>query len=373
MWLKRAIAKPESKWVDILDATINDIRFINLIDSKISQTLLARLPQFYVDTLGIWKKIRHINDNTEGVKAQLLWYNDNITIDKKPYFWKTWYSKGILRIADILDINGSFLSHEELQRVYNVNCSFMQMLQIRLSIPLLWREVINNKSKNEFNEAFFIFGNNDTWISLQKADSKQLYWSQVFATQNKTPACIAKWEESLGYISSIDEWQTAFKLPFKCCEETFLQSFQYRIIHRIFSCNHWLNTMKVLNSPLCQYCKLDDTICHYFVHCKLVQSFWDSLAIWWSNLFISMLELNNEIIIFGVNITTKETRLLNYILIFAKWYIFVRKSSGTLKDVDFYQFLTKVKERLVYKRCVKKIQGNIQQFDLLWGEIYFNI
>ena len=143
------------------------------------------------------------------------------------------------------------------------------MLQIRLSIPLLWREVINDKSKNEFNEAFFISGNNDTWISLQKADSKQLYWSQVVATPNKTPACIAKWEEGLGYnISSIDEWQTAFELPFKCCEETFLQSFQYRIIRRIFSCNHWLKTMKVLSSPLCIQ-MLILIILSMYLHCVL--------------------------------------------------------------------------------------------------------
>ncbi len=39
-----------------------------------------------------------------------------------------------------------------------------------------------------------------------------------------------------------------FKLPFHTVRDTKLQSFQFRLLHRIIPCNKWLNTIKIKNS-----------------------------------------------------------------------------------------------------------------------------
>jgi hypothetical protein len=44
-----------------------------------------------------------------------LYYNQNILMDRKPIFIKTWYDKGIRLIKDIMNVNGTFLDRNKLE------------------------------------------------------------------------------------------------------------------------------------------------------------------------------------------------------------------------------------------------------------------
>ena len=63
-----------------------------------------------------------------------------------------------------------------------------------------------------------------------------------------------------------------------------LQSFLYRLLHRIITCNHWLFIAKIKDTPSCKYCKLDYTIEHFFWHCTDVANFWRRLTTWWNRI-----------------------------------------------------------------------------------------
>ncbi len=82
-----------------------------------------------------------INCKTTTTKAkeileESLWLNKNMSIAKKTIHWKTWEDKGITKIGNIINKQGNFSNHIEISNKFNPTCIFIQILQIRQSIPL---------------------------------------------------------------------------------------------------------------------------------------------------------------------------------------------------------------------------------------------
>ena len=76
-----------------------------------------------------------------------------------------------------------------------------------------------------------------------------------------TPTSVLKWKTlHEDFDMSEEEWTDVFLRPYICLRETKLQSFQYKIIHRIINCNKKLFDMRIENSPLCTYCDQTDDI-----------------------------------------------------------------------------------------------------------------
>ena len=57
-------------------------------------------------------------------------------------------------------------------------------------------------------------------------------------------------------------------LCFFVCRDTKLQSFQYRLIHRILPCNKWLFNISVSESSKCNFWEEKDDILHFMSLCK---------------------------------------------------------------------------------------------------------
>ena len=73
----------------------------------------------------------------------MIWLNNEITIEKKPFLWDNWYKKGVIYVRHLLNKKSQFLTPDEMLASYNINCNFLQMLQIKQAIPLQWRKMIN--------------------------------------------------------------------------------------------------------------------------------------------------------------------------------------------------------------------------------------
>ena len=53
------------------------------------------------------------------------WFNKNITVDHNTVFCQCWFQGGIRYAGDMLDSVGNFLSQDELNNKYQINCSFI--------------------------------------------------------------------------------------------------------------------------------------------------------------------------------------------------------------------------------------------------------
>ena len=375
MWLKRALMNPNKTWVKIINAFLQDIKFIDLIqtNSTIDKTMLSRLPHFYADILTDWSGFAKLHiENACDVKMQSLWYNQYISIDKKAVFWKQWYNKGISKVSDILTAEGTFMSQHELSTNYGLKISFLEALQIRQSLPHNWRQLLLTQQEyKEQPKGILIYDiNRKCNIDFLSLSSKDVYWA-LFKQENKSvkPACTNKWEETFNFNDK--EWSDIFCMPFKVCKETRLQTFQYKIIHRIFGCNHWLHNIKVKGSPNCEFCNEDDTIIHYFIGCRGLEQFWESFMVWWKNITDCNIILNEFTVLFGTNIPTREAEMFNYCMITAKLYIYEQKRQE--KAVYFYSFLPYLKNKVIASKDYNKSIGKKEEFSKKWNLLLDNL
>lgn len=269
---------------------------------------------------------------------------------------------------------GEFLTPDEMRKKYGISCNFLQTLQIRQSIPLDWRQKVMSAGRlnpEELNEGLQL-DHKPKLTDLTNLTSKQIYWHLISIQKCKTPSSVAKWHDvfHLPIDPNINPhmWENIFTLPFKSCDETYLQSFQYKIIHRIIPCNHWLHILKVKENPECDICKVDDTILHYFIHCRMINNFWTFLSKWWLRTFKTIVPNDDSFIIFGVEINTCSV-IFNYVLILAKWYIY-RCKSILMKNVDFFEFLQFLKSKLVLKQLYYMYNDKMNVFDKKWGVLF---
>ncbi len=82
------------------------------------------------------------------------------------------------------------------------------------------------------------------------------------------------WKNELRRKSSNYQHSRCSSLPPK------IQSFQYRIIHRIIPCNSWLKNITIKNSESFDFCNEIDDIPHFLLLCPNVKAFWKSWAKW---------------------------------------------------------------------------------------------
>ena len=175
------------------------------------------------------------------------------------------------------------------------------------------------------------------------------FYKILIKKQASEPSCIKKWKETFMEFEKADPmiWKNIFTMAFKCTASTKLQSFQYRIINRIISCNKWLNDITIKSSNLCSVpdCKDIDTISHFFIFCKSTKQFWKSLFNWWNyHNFIQIIdeEALEECILFGFQQKDNDVLMLNYVILHAKHYIYTKKLNEEF-NIDFYNFLIKLK------------------------------
>ncbi len=109
---------------------------------------IINISQFYQDIQKYWSQVQTIETSIAKEKFnQIIWNNRYITIKNKLFQWKKLVMKGITKIGDITDDQGMFLSFSEINQKFNLECNFLEVLQIRQRILSKWREVIYDVTK----------------------------------------------------------------------------------------------------------------------------------------------------------------------------------------------------------------------------------
>ena len=110
-WLRRCFSNPESSWLIIINNILESIRLQELVHGSFDKdsSILNKLPPFYRNIMLTWIELKH-EYNANDFANELIWFNDNITIDKKHIFWESWYNRGVKYIRDILDGEGNCMS-----------------------------------------------------------------------------------------------------------------------------------------------------------------------------------------------------------------------------------------------------------------------
>ena len=272
--------------------------------------------------------------------------------------WKHWDNAGIVRVRDLLDENGCFLSHVSLAHKYGIKCNFLDLLTLRQCIPYEWRNELSRASKKSpLLSAISVIVNN-TKKDVTKVKCKDFYWELVDNIHIQ-PTCKSKWMEVFPKLKDFDNrnWAKLFRIPFAASRETRLQTFQYKIIHRVTPCNKFLFNLNIKDNGNCTYCeeKPVDDLLHFFIHCNKVKLFWKSFIQWWNSLcdikIDTICEQIEEIIIFGMPSSNPTILVLNLCLIIAKFHIYKQRLFHD-NCISFYMFLSELKNKLFIEESI---------------------
>ena len=127
-------------------------------------------------------------------------------------------------------------------------------------------------------------------------------------------------------------------LPRLVTYNTYMQSFQCKILNNVLFHNKKLHTFGIKLSPLCSFCNLcDETPLHIFYECDVVKCFWADLVHCFQNDLI-LPTLTPQAATLGIlesesnDSTFKNNKVfINHILLIFKLYVF--KSRENLNNI----------------------------------------
>jgi len=272
------------------------------------------------------------------VARECIWNNKFVVADRKPLMYKRWFEKGIISIGDMLDSNGRVLSLQHLIEKYKLKTHFLEYLTVKEAVPKSWLKLVQTNKKQEC-----VSESNVLLESIKekviKLKNKQVYCSMIESLV-KQPTSIDTWISEFPFLHDND-FNDIFVLGYTN-GSVYLQSLQYKILHRIFPCNYMLHKWKIAESNKCK-CGEIDTLEHYFYYCESCKSFWKKITEWFNSVFSIHIPLKIIDVIMGIVHRKSQDNILalmNFIIIHGKCYIFkCNKNSTRLSFTAFCKII----------------------------------
>lgn len=184
--LASSILTQTFSYQDIQSLLLCKTSFLNKLDSRY---------RMLRDILTTWSELHLFSPSNETeVQEESLWFNRDITIGKEQLCWRLWLNASITTVNHLLhNTLPRFLSHEELSEKYHINASFLQILQIRSSIPFPWRRLLTSQASQNLSTSPKIVTSTGLSLDISDVSSKKLY-SELILRKQQAVASQRKWD-----------------------------------------------------------------------------------------------------------------------------------------------------------------------------------
>ena len=369
-WIKK-IAINNSSFASLAKSMMSIDNFKQFIQYKNDSSFLnSSMPNFYKQLFHFWYELHSRPPNTPNeILNEIIWNNKRIIRNGRPIPPGIYNLHGISKVGDLLNMDGKFLTVQEINQIYAIEIEVLMYNGIKCAIPKQWMSKINSISMQNWKTSNTI----DLKINFIQKDffklkCKQLY-SEFIILKSERPSALYKWEE-LYYYAELD-WKHIFRLPYTTARETTLQSFQYQIINRYIPCRNNLHLWRKEPDNLCVECKEIDTIEHYLYKCQSLNNFWSNLKTILYNAFNINMQLSTLDVIFGIlneNNSDPVFDAINFCILFAKYFIHICKTQSD--PIDFAHFKIKIKERLAIEQFLHVQNEKLTVFENKWLPLY---
>lgn len=364
-WIRRLMAKPDSFSSHFLSFLAGATHLQCLLYGKMG-SLPGRLSDspFYTEVFLKWISLHGSPPSSEEeVRGEVLWYNKRIKMDGLPFCWKGWLTRGVWRVEDLLDpAEGRFLSHTELGAKFDMQTSFLNVLQLKQSLPRAWRGLLSQQGECMERSTLRASLNESQTVDILRDSPKRMY-SELLLGRKKIPKAQAKWEAEFRDSALLEDWRALYISPYRAMRETKLQSLQFRLLYRIIPCRKYLKTIRVVESSKCPFCPEEDTIRHFFLDCGATKKLWNRVADWLRrNDGPDIVSLLPEEILLGTVLPIKAAPMLNYLTLYTKAFIHRQKlfHGGVLGLISW---LGELKKKLLIERYICSREGKPRKFD----------
>ena len=172
----------------------------------------------------------------------------------------------------------------------------------------------------------------------------------------------AKWEHT--FQDENLNWNKIHSLPFSCTIDSKLRNFQYKYIMRIIPTNKLLLKFKIKTTNLCDFCSMFiETLDHLFWYCSYSQHFWNEFNTFLIGLNI-FIQLNLKTVSFGITDSIKNNSAVNYLLVCAKYFIFINKCLNTTPK--FSCFKNYFKRQIEVEKSIAQVNDKLEVHANKW-------
>ena len=288
-----------------------------------------------------------------------IWFNPNINIS----FVKKWDDKGLKCLGDIFEEHGVVKTREKLSDDFKIKFNFIDYTRLIKSIPndfVLQNIVFDREEMNPWRQEHVLTILGDT-------KSNQMIKHEFLKRKHHLPI-IEKWETVLLIPEDSSFWNKTFTLLKTCNQDKWMQMFQYKILHRILATNKKLFQYKIIDSPLCNYCGLEDeSIQHLFCECDLATTIWQDIIEWLKKQGRNIEYFKDSQIILG---DSNLDPVINRIILTAKIAIFKNKKGNPPK---IHQILSMLRSQFNIEKFNAEKTGKLKFFRGFWAPIWKGI
>ena len=139
-------------------------------------------------------------------------------------------------------------------------------------------------------------------------------------------------------------WSNIWNLPILFTKDTKCRETQWKILHRIYPTNIFLQKIKIRNEDKCEYCNTPDTLEHFFCTCSQVTKVWKYIEDLASANHGKRIVLSNKDKLLGCNIDHPGTYvLINKLILIAKVSISKFKKSTHPNLTCLFEFECRIR------------------------------
>ena len=137
--------------------------------------------------------------------------------------------------------------------------------------------------------------------------------------------------------------------------ENKITQFRYKILNNIVFANAKIFRLKIIDSPLCVFCKGEvESLEHLLFFCEVTKMFWRAFCTWLAECKNRIESLNISDVLFGVYKKGEDFKILNHLILSAKFYIYKCKLSGVNPPLQVLKVKTKAVHQMETKIAEKR-------------------
>ena len=356
VWIRKYLDEDnKGKWKLFFDAELEKLGgptvFRGNLDLNDTKKLAKNLSPFLKGIFEIWSELNYQGtiESVESFLTQSLWHNSLIRIMDKPVFYKNLHQIGISNVNQIVKEQPStLLSTTDFESKYHTKVCPLTFYGITSTLRELWKKQKPNISLNTKEQKCF------ATAFLKSKKPSRLAYQKLVETK-----CIHKISSQDKWIKVFPEarelnWHDAYMNAIKCTKSTKLIEFQFRFLHQTLATNTTLVKMGYKDDTRCTFCHEEsENFTHLFWFCRKIEFFWKQLidSLKHHNLLSNDYTIDN-LVILGLSRDTSKNKTVNYILLLARFYIWLCRSKENIPTIENLKPFLKQYKKEIEPFCI---------------------
>ncbi len=347
-WINRYFKSPTSLWNFIphyVFSSVGGLQFLLLCTFN-ADKLPIKLSSFHKQMLLAWCLIYKHNFTPHRF---FIWNNKYILYKNKSIFLQQWFDSNIVLLSQLFDQHGRLYNYAEFMQRYGIPVTPKDFSIVFDAVPSgvisLFKNpdshnnlpILLNVTETAIGKACFMSNNKN-----RNKIIRQLFQQNIIST----PSALSYWSTFIGDIN----WEKVWLLPHKFLLTNKVKEISFKMLHRFYPTNHYIQRLKKDNDVNCKFCdSVDETLVHLFWSCPLTRKLWSKLVrfvrehiyrqfdLCWKNVLFGFIEYDKNL--------NSQFYLINLLVILTKFYIHRTKFSG--KKPNLPELLAYLKQYVI--------------------------